>query len=67
MDHPHEPDRLEWKIVSLIFAGGLALLGGLILSALEDAPTYVPLGGAALLVLCYCAAGFLFYRHAQAG
>jgi hypothetical protein len=64
MDRPHELGRWFWKGVSLIVAGGIALLGGLALSIFGDAPNYVPLGGAALLVLCYGAAGFLIFRHA---
>lgn len=66
MKPSHEPGRWYWKGLSLIVAGGIALLGGLVLSIFEDAPNWVPLSGATLLVLCYSAAGFLAFRHAQA-
>jgi hypothetical protein len=63
--HQHKDNaRWAWKPVALIAAGGSALLGGLILSIFEQAPNYVPLAGAALLVVCYAAAGFLVFRNA---
>lgn len=65
MSHPSEPGRWYWKGISLIVAGGIALLGGLALTIFERAPNWVPLGGAAILVLCYAAAGFLVFRHAD--
>lgn len=65
MSHPPETGRWLWKGISLISAGGIALLGGLALSIFEHAPNWVPLGGAAVLVLCYAAAGFLVFRHAN--
>lgn len=65
MSQQHGPGRWYWKGLSLIAAGGIALLGGLALSIFEDAPNYVPVGGAALLVLCYGAAAVLAFRHAE--
>lgn len=61
----HE-DESRWvvKAISLISAGGAALIGGLILSIFEQAPNWVPLTGAVLLVCCYAAAALLAFRHA---
>ena len=64
ISHPPEPGRWYWKGISLIVAGGIALLGGLALSVFRHAPNWVPLGGAAILVLSY-AAGFLVFCHAD--
>lgn len=59
-------DDSRWglKAVCLISAGGAALIGGLILSIFAQAPNWVPLTGAILLVCCYAAAAFLIFRHA---
>ena len=64
-DHPQEKsDRWAWRTAGLIMAGGSALLGGLALSIFENAPNWVPLTGAMLLVCCYAAAAVLAVRHA---
>jgi hypothetical protein len=61
----HQGDgRWAWKAAGLVAAGGFALLGGLIASIFEQAPNYVPLAGATVLVLCYGAAGIVVFRNA---
>jgi hypothetical protein len=63
--HQYENDgRWAWKAASLVAAGGIAVLGGLVLSIYEQVPNYVPLAGAALLVICYALAALLVFRNA---
>lgn len=51
-DHqPKNGGRWAWRAAGLVAAGGVAVLGGLIASIFERAPNYVPLAGAALMVL----------------
>jgi hypothetical protein len=66
MRRQQQEDDSRWvvKAISLVSAGGAALIGGLILSIFQHAPNWVPLTGAILLVCCYAAAAFLAFRHA---
>lgn len=55
--------RWAWKAGGLVVAGGVAGLGGLIAYIFGWAPSYVPLTGAALLVMCYASAAVLIFHN----